>query len=72
MSPNTSTKDLDDTGEHEIPVQQWIDWYLNIPGNEFLVPVSMGYLLDQFSMFEFIGEEAEYPETGADNKEGTG
>ena len=53
--------------EHEIPIQQWIDWYLQIPGNEFLVPVSMQFLLDNFSMFEFIGEEAEYPQTGDNN-----
>lgn len=66
MSPVDSSN-FDDTVEHEIPIQLWIDWHLNIPGNEFLVPVSMQFLLDQFNMFEFTGEEAQYPETGADN-----
>ena len=35
-------------GEEEmtIPVQLWIDWYLSIPGNEFLVAVTMQFLID--------------------------
>ena len=52
-----SPQSLDEEDENNIPVQQWIDWYLSIAGNEFLVPVTMGFLFDNFSMFEFLGDE---------------
>ena len=36
---------------------QWIDWFLEIPGNQFMVEVDISFLYNSFNMFEFKDKE---------------
>ena len=36
---------------------QWIDWFLEIPGNQFLVQVDISFLYNSTNMFEFKDKE---------------
>ena len=47
----------------------WIDWYLSIPGNQFMVEVKMGYLLDNFNhtgLKEQFGDSEDHFELALD------
>ena len=31
----------------------WIDWHVSVPGNHFLVPIDISFIMNSFNMTEF-------------------
>ena len=35
----------------------WVDWHITVPGNQFLVPVDVSFIMNSFNMVEFKDSE---------------